>query len=87
MCAHRIDALFERLDREIGAAGHLVGDRLSVADMYLFVLGRWGLRLARPTSCYSRLWTFTKRMADAGPVRRAMAREGVALHGPKAGLG
>ena len=87
MCEHRIEALFERLEREIGAAGHLVGDRLSVADMYLFVLGRWGLRLARPTSCYPRLWRFTEQMADAGAVRRAMMREGVALDGPRAGLG
>ena len=87
MCEHRIAPLFERLEREIGEAGYLVGNRLSVADMYLFVLGRWGLRLARPTSCYRLLWKFTERLADVGAVQRAMAREGIALQGPKAGLG
>lgn len=87
MCERRIGTLFERLEREIGEAGHLVGDRPSVADMYLFVLGRWGLRLARPTSRYPLLWKFTERMADVGAVRRAMAREGIELEGPKAGLG
>ena len=55
--------------------------------MYLFVLGRWGLRLARPTSRHPLLWKFTERMADVGAVQRAMAREGIALQRPKAGLG
>jgi glutathione S-transferase len=87
MCEHRIGILFERLEREIGEAGYLVGNRLSVADMYLFVLGRWGLRLERPTTRYPLLWKFTERLADVGAVQRAMAREGIALQGPKAGLG
>lgn len=87
MCEQRIGILFERLEREIGEAGYLVGNRLTVADMYLFVLGRWGLRLAHPTSRYRRLWKFTERLADVGAVQRAMAREGIALQGPKAGLG
>jgi glutathione S-transferase len=87
MCEPRIGALFERLEREIGEAGYLVGDRPSVADTYLFVLVRWGLRLARPTSLYPVLWKFTERLADVGAVGRAMARERIELQGPKAGLG
>lgn len=87
MCEQRIGSLFERLEREIGDAGCLVGGRLSVADLYLFVLARWGLRLAHPTTRYRQLWTFTERLAEFGPVQRAMAREGIALHGPKSGLG
>lgn len=87
MCEQRIGALFERLEREIGEAGYLIGNRPSVADMYLFVLGRWGLRLAHPTTDYPLLWRFTERFAEIGAVQRAMAREGIALQGPKAGLG
>jgi glutathione S-transferase len=87
MCEQRLATLFERLEKEIGPSGYLVGSGLSVADMYLFVVGRWGLRLARPTSHYPRLWAFTQRMAELGVVQRAMAREGIALEGPKAGLG
>jgi glutathione S-transferase len=54
MCEPRIGALFERIECEIGEAGYLVGDRLSVADMYLFVLGRWAFashvqRVATPS--------------------------------------
>ncbi|MCJ2071347.1 glutathione S-transferase N-terminal domain-containing protein [Methylobacterium sp. J-030] len=87
MCETRIGGLFERLAREIRGTGYLIGDSPTVADMYLFVLGRWGLRLDRPTDRCPGLWHFTERMADAGAVQRAMAREGIALHGPKAGLG
>lgn len=87
MCEPRIGVLLERLDREIGETGYLVGKRLSIADMYLFVLGRWGLRLQRPTRHYPHLWKFTERTAEVAAVQRAMAREGIALEGPKAGLG
>lgn len=87
MCEARIGALFEKLEQEIGEAGYLVGNRLSVADMYLFVLARWGLRLARPTILYRSLWSVTERLADIEAVRRAMTREGIQLQGPRSGLG
>lgn len=87
MCEQRLATLFERLDGEIEDSGLLAGQRLGVADLYLFVLGRWGLRLAHPTTRYPRLWAFTERLAEVGAVQRAMRREGIALHGPKSGLG
>jgi glutathione S-transferase len=87
MCEFRIGALFARLQGEIRQAGYLVGHQPTVADMYLYVLGRWGLRLERPTTSYPALWNFIERMAASDPVHRAMIREGIALHGPKTGLG
>lgn len=87
MCEQRLGTLFERLDGELGETGWLIGERPDLADLYLFVLGRWGLRLARPTTAYPRLWRFTEDMAALGAVQRAMTREGIALQGPKAGLG
>ncbi len=87
MCERRIEALFERFEQEIGSSGYLLGEEATAADMYLFVLGRWGLRLARPTTHHPRLWRFTQCMAELDPVRRAMAREGIALDGPSSGLG
>jgi glutathione S-transferase len=87
MCEQRLGSLFERLEAEVGDAGYLAGSRLSVADLYLFVLCRWGLRLAQPTTRYPRLWAFTERLAALPAAQRAMAREGIALHGPKSGLG
>ena len=87
MCERRIEVLFKRLEQEIGSSGYLLGDEATVIDMYLYVLGRWGLRLGRPTSLYPDLWRFTQRMADLEPVRRAMFREAIALQGPASGLG
>ena len=87
LCEARLATLFARLEREIGETGLLVGEQLTVADMYLFVVGRWGLRLPRSTRDYPKLWSFTERMAQLPAVQRAMAREGIALEGPKAGLG
>ena len=52
----RIAAMFSGLEEELNSRGHLIGERFSVADAYLFVLGRWGLRLGRPTTAYPRLW-------------------------------
>ena len=79
--------MFDRLEQEIQASGYLIGHRLTLADMYLFVLGRWGLRLAKPTPANPKLWRFTERLAGVGPVQRALVREGIALHGPAGGLG
>lgn len=87
MCKLRIGTLFEHLEQQIGGDRYLLGDLLTVADMYLYVLCRWGLRLEHPTSSYPLLWKFTERMADCGAVGRAMAREGIALCGPETGLG
>lgn len=87
MCELRIGTLLERLEREILNVGYLIGDQPTVADMCLYVLVRWGLRLEHPTNRYPVLWEFTRRMANDDAVRRAMAREGITLDGPKAGLG
>ena len=87
MCELRIGIFLEHLERQIEAAGYLVGDQPTVVDMYLYVLGRWGLRLERLTSHYPLPWQFMERMAVSGAVQRAMEREGIALHWPKAGFG
>lgn len=87
MCEQRLGKLFARLECEIGDSGLLAGDRLTVADFYLFVLCRWGLRLQHPTTAYPKLWKFAQHASDYPAVQRAMVREGIALHGPAAGLG
>ena len=87
MCQVRLAALFERLENEIGASGYLSDAGPDIADMYLFVLARWGLRLDRSTKTYPRLWTLASRMASLPFVERAMKREGIALEGPSSGPG
>ncbi len=83
----RIAAMLGMLEDELGFHGHLVGDGFSIADAYLFVIGRWGLRLARSTRAYPRLWRFTEMTAALPAAQRAMEREGISLTEPRSGLG
>jgi len=83
----RIATLLGTLEEELNSRGRLIGDGFSVADAYLFVLGRWGLRLDRPTTAHRRLWKFTEATAALPAARRAMEREGISLTEPKSGLG
>lgn len=87
MCQVRLAALFERLENEIGASGYLSDAGPDIADMYLYVLARWGLRLDRSTKNYPRLWALARKMADLPFVGRAMQREGIVLEGPSSGPG
>ena len=83
----RIATMLGVLDEELGAHGHLISNAFTIADAYLFVLGRWGLRLGRPTTAYKRLWRFTEAAAILPATQRAMDREGISLTEPKSGLG
>jgi glutathione S-transferase len=83
----RLDGSLSELDKELGDRPALLGEGFSVADAYLFVIGRWGLRLTKPTTAYDRLWKFTRTVAEMGATRRALAREGISLIGPSSGLG
>lgn len=87
MCQIRLAALFERLETEIGSSGYLSGTKPDIADMYLFVLARWGLRLDRSTENYPRLWALARKMADLPFVCRAMQREGIVLEDRSSGPG
>lgn len=87
MCQVRLAALFERLESEIGPSGYLSKAGPDIADMYLYVLARWGLRLDRSTENYPRLWALARRMADLPFVCRAMQREGILFEGPSSGPG
>ena len=83
----RIATMLGILEEKLDPCGRLNGDGFSVADAYLFVLGRWDLRLDRPTTAYPRLWRFTETTAALPAARRAMEREGISLTEPKLGLG
>jgi glutathione S-transferase len=65
----------------------MLGDHITIADFYLFVLGRWGLRLQTPTSTYPNLMRLILEMASKPSVLRAMEQEGISLDHPKSGLG
>lgn len=87
MCQIRLAVLFERLENEIGTSGYLSDTGPDIADMYLYVLARWGLRLDRSTKSYPRLWALARKMSELPFVVRAMQRENIALDEPSWGPG
>lgn len=83
----RLKTIFDHLERRIRGRAFLFDAGPSVADAYLFVLGRWALRLPNLIDALPSLRQFTTTMADRPSVLRAMKTEGIALCGPKTGLG
>jgi len=83
----RLQRIFERLERRIQDREFLFDSGPSVADAYLFVLGRWALRIRSLASSFPSMRRFTEMMAVRPAVIRAMRAEGIALYGPQSGLG
>jgi glutathione S-transferase len=65
----------------------LVGDDLTVADLYLFVFGRWGQRLSTPTGRFPNLLRHTIAIAELPATQAALLAQGVTLRGPMSGPG
>jgi glutathione S-transferase len=75
-------AVYEAVEKKLGAGPWAAGANYSVADPYLFVFWTWGrgpvLRYDMPTDFPN--WTaHAKRMGEREAVRRALARENIAL--------
>lgn len=59
----RLDAAWERIDAHLATHGPgLLGDTVSVADLYLTMLLRWSRRCARPGDAWPRLGALAARM-------------------------
>jgi len=83
----RLKTIFAYLDKRIRDREFLFRKGPTVADAYLFVLGRWGLRVRSVAGAFPSLRRFTETMAVRPSVVRAMKTEGIALYGPESGLG
>ena len=81
--AERLDAIFDRLEAELEGP-YVLGERVSVADHYLFMLVRWGRRLPRPAWERPRLAAHWLRMAERPAVARVLADEGLEGRPPAA---
>ena len=57
------------------------GDDLNVADIYFFVMARWGRWLATPANEMRNIRPFYERMIARPAVARAMQREGIKAFG------
>lgn len=69
---------FEEINRHLAARGpYLLGERLSAADIYLFMLVRWGRHFANPPSRMPAIAAFMQRLFERASVREAFAAEGI----------
>jgi len=78
---------FAHIERRLEDRQWLTGDQLSVADFYLFVFGRLGLRLAPSTREFPNFHRHTLAIARLPAAQRAMSQQGIALEGPQSGPG
>lgn len=73
--ASRLDWVSTRFDGDF-----LTGDRLSLADIYLFVCLNWSQWLDIDLSRWPRLETFMRQMAERPAVLEAIEAEGLVRH-------
>lgn len=66
---------FAIIDEQLGHRAFLVGERMTVADTYLFVMLRWATSFSIDVS--ERLRNYAARMTQRASVARALAEEGL----------
>jgi hypothetical protein len=60
---------------------------MTVADLYLFVFGRLGLRLTTSTRSFPNFYRHTLSIANLTATMGAIMKEGITFEGPKSGPG
>ncbi|MEZ5934816.1 MAG: glutathione S-transferase N-terminal domain-containing protein [Alphaproteobacteria bacterium] len=78
---------YAHIDRMLEGRTFLVGNSVSVADFYLFVFGRWGLRLTESTRRFPNLLKHTLHIAELAATKTALEQQDVTFEGPKSGPG
>lgn len=76
--AARIGKTFELISAHLQSNAWLLGDAFSAADLYLFMLIRWGRALPKPPRLDPVLAAFAARVAARPAVLEALKAEGIA---------
>lgn len=73
------DALYQQIDKALADHGpYLLGSEFSVADLFLFMLIRWGRWFAQPpVSKYPHLQKLVQFVSERPAVRRTFEQEGI----------
>lgn len=74
---HRMERNFERIAGALGEGPYLLGERFSAADLFLFMLIRWGRAMPRPPREMPRLSALAARVVERPGVLAALAAEGI----------
>jgi len=78
---------FAHIDEQLGNRRWLVGSSPSVVDFYLFVFGRWGLRLLTSTHTFPNFYRHTLAVSELPAAKHAIAQQGITFEGPSSGPG
>ena len=74
----RIEALLERMDRNLAGRAWLVGDRLTTADLLGTMIMRWSRNMPSPATDWPNLAPYVTRMRSRPSFIALYAREGLA---------
>ncbi|MEX2211056.1 MAG: glutathione S-transferase family protein [Gaiellaceae bacterium] len=70
---------FDWIDGELAGRTWLVGDDRTVADLFLWMLVRWGRRLDRPAWDRPNVRAYFLRLLERPPLRRVLEEQGLEL--------
>jgi glutathione S-transferase len=73
----RLDGMFDRIAAQLREGPWLLGDRFSAADLFLFMLIRWGRGMTRPPRALPNLGALAARVLARPAVQSAIAAEGL----------
>ena len=73
----RLEAMFDRIADQLGQGPWLLGERFSAADLFLFMLIRWGRLMPRPPRSLPPLGALAERVLARPAVRKAIEIEGL----------
>jgi glutathione S-transferase len=73
----RLYAMFDVISEQLGDKTWLLGERFSAADLFLFMLIRWGRNMPRPPRTLPNLNALAERVVARPAVQQAFEAEGV----------
>jgi glutathione S-transferase len=73
----RLATRFAHVDKHLAGKNYLMGDALTVADAYLFVVTNWTVPTKIDLTPYPNILAFRKRMSERPAVQAAMKAEGL----------
>ncbi|MBV9748077.1 MAG: glutathione S-transferase family protein [Acetobacteraceae bacterium] len=74
----RLGTMFDRIAAQLGAGPWLLGEQFSAADLFLFMLIRWGRGMTRPPRTIPTLSALAGRVVLRPAVQAALAAEKLA---------
>ncbi len=73
----RLNGSFDILEAALDGKAYLLGDEISVCDLYLMMLSRWGRGMTRPPRSLPNIGGLLERVLERPAVRRTLEQEGI----------